>query len=40
MGSPATDEKRGDNELLSHKVQVSDFGWENMKSLGMNMNCG
>ena len=25
MGSPATDEKRGDNELLSHKVKVSDF---------------
>ena len=25
MGSPANDEKRGDNELLSHKVKVSDF---------------
>ena len=25
MGSPASDEKRGKNELLSHKVQVSDF---------------
>ena len=24
-GSPASDEKRGDNELLSHKVKVSDF---------------
>ena len=25
MGSPADDEKRGKNELLSHKVKVSDF---------------
>ena len=25
MGSPASDEKRGDNELVSHKVKVSDF---------------
>ena len=25
MGSPASDPKRGDNELLSHKVEVSDF---------------
>lgn len=25
MGSPAEDENRGKNELLSHKVQVSDF---------------
>ena len=25
MGSPKSDEKRGANELLSHKVKVSDF---------------
>ena len=38
MGSPASDEKRGDNELLAHKVKFRTFGWVNMKLLGMSMN--